>query len=81
MDWKTSNFLINYSAITTQLYLIVSLVLHQTTCSEMKHVKLIYSNPFCIILFTSWKPSLSVSDQVPIMIVLKQKLTHIPGVV
>lgn len=47
----------------------------------MKHVKLIYSNSFCIILFTSWKPNLSVSDQVPIIMVFKQKLTQIPGVV
>jgi len=39
----------------------------------MKHVKLIYSNSFCIILFTGWKPNLSVSDQVPIMTVFKQK--------
>lgn len=56
-------------------------MLKKTTCREMKHVKLIYSNSFCIILFTSWKPNLSVSDQVPIMIVFKQKLTQIPGMV
>lgn len=47
----------------------------------MKHVKLIYYNSFCIILSISWKPSLSLSDRVPIMIVLKQKLTQIPLVV
>lgn len=51
-----------------------------STCPEMKHVKLIYSNSFCIILFPSWKPNLSASDQVPVMIVCKQKLTQIPGI-
>lgn len=50
------------------------------TCPEMEHVKLIYSNSFCIILFLSWKPNLSAFDQVPVMIVCKQKLTQIPDV-
>lgn len=42
----------------------------------MEHVKLIYSNSFCIILFPSWKSYLSASDQVPIMMVCKQNLSE-----